>query len=161
MSLVDCNFSEHGAAIKAIFNHEIATSTGIYEEHPWSIETIEQLFLTRQRHQFPVIGWMQGEVFDAKSGYRYAVQHSVYVSPHFHRLGIGRKLLLALIEAARQQLLQTMVGLIESQNIASINLHRLVGFEQVGLLKNIGIKFGQWLDTAYFQLQLGNESKIR
>ncbi|MDI9349417.1 MAG: GNAT family N-acetyltransferase [Candidatus Symbiobacter sp.] len=166
MTIIYCNFKQHGVEVQAIFNQAIISSTAIYEEAPWSLDVIEQWFATRVNHGFPVVGWLHKDrkltgfasyaPFDQKSGYRYSATHSVYVSPEFQGQGIGRKLMLELVSCARSQPLQSIIGLIESQNQPSINLHESLGFERAGILKNVGLKFGLWRHTIYYQLQLGH-----
>jgi L-amino acid N-acyltransferase YncA len=92
----------------------------------------------------------------AKDGYRLTVEHSVYVSPGHAGKGIGRALMRELIERARAQGLHAMVGMIESENVASIALHERFGFEVVGWMPQVGQKFGRWLNLTIMQLTLDN-----
>lgn len=167
MTIINCNFLDHGTAVQAIFNEAIANTTAIFETEAWSRETIEQWFAARSRKGFPVLGWLTDDgilagfasytPFDNKCGYRFVALHSVYVAPQFQRQGIARHLMVELIARAKNQPLQTIVGIIESENQTSIRFHESLGFERVGLLKNVGLKFGQWRHSAYYQLQLGND----
>lgn len=68
--------------------------------------------------------------------------------------GIGRALMTALIGRARAMGKHVMVGGIEAGNVASIRLHESLGFEQAGLMRQVGAKFGVWLDLAFLQLVL-------
>ena len=170
MAIIDCNFRDHGAAIQAIFNEAIANSTAIFETEPWPIETIEQWFITRSRKGFPVLGWLHHDKtlagfasytpFDPKRGYRFFALHSVYVAPEFQRQGIARQLMVDLIARAKAQPLQSIAGIIESENLVSIKLHESLGFERAGMLRNAGLKFGQWRHSCFYQLQLGNEHLV-
>ena len=60
----------------------------------------------------------------------------------------------ALIAAARERQLHTMVGGIDAQNVGSIALHERLGFRHVGTMSQVGFKFGRWLDLAFYQLIL-------
>ncbi len=60
----------------------------------------------------------------------------------------------ALIAAAKAQGLHVMVAGIDASNAVSIRLHERLGFTQTGLLPQVGMKFGRWLDLAFLQLQL-------
>ena len=64
----------------------------------------------------------------------------------------------ALIERARDLNKHIMVGAIEAGNASSIRLHEKLGFEQVGLMKEVGMKFGKWLDLVFMQLNIDHRS---
>ena len=72
----------------------------------------------------------------------------------FRGRGIGTKLLEALVERARQSDVHAIIAAIEASNASSIRLHQKLGFNRVGLLPQVGTKFGKWLDLAYLQLTL-------
>ena len=63
-----------------------------------------------------------------------------------------------LIEAALAQERHVMVGGIDVENAVSIALHRKLGFEHAGTIKQAGYKFGRWLDLAFYQLILETPS---
>jgi phosphinothricin acetyltransferase len=69
-------------------------------------------------------------------------------------MGIGTSLMLALIQRAREIGKHVMVAGIEAKNVGSIRLHEKLGFEAVGHLKEVGMKFGSWLDLTFLQLTL-------
>ena len=74
----------------------------------------------------------------------------------FHRQGVGRALMEALVEAARAADFRQLFAVIgDSGNAASIGLHAALGFERAGLLRAAGFKFGRWLDVVYMQRSLG------
>jgi phosphinothricin acetyltransferase len=90
----------------------------------------------------------------AKYGYRNTVEDSVYIAAPFQGRGIGRALLVGLIEHARAAGHHVMLADIESGNGASIRLHESLGFVEAGRLREIGQKFGRWLDLTILQLDL-------
>jgi L-amino acid N-acyltransferase YncA len=90
----------------------------------------------------------------AKYGYRNTVEDSVYIAAPFQGRGIGRSLLVALIEHARAAGHHVMLADIESGNAASIGLHESLGFVEAGRLREIGQKFDRWLDLTILQLDL-------
>lgn len=102
----------------------------------------------------PVVGYACWAQWRAKEGYRYTVEDSVYVRPGEAGKGIGRRLLTALIEGAREAGMHVMLADIESGNAASIALHERLGFETVGTLREIGTKFDRWLDLTILRLEL-------
>lgn len=89
-----------------------------------------------------------------KEGYRHSLENSVYVAPDHQGRGLGRALMVALIEHARAAGAHRMYADIEAGNTASIRLHESLGFERVGLLREAGTKFGRWLDLAILELAL-------
>ena len=121
-------------------------------------------FENKKKGNFPVIGALgeRGEflgfasygTFRAWPAYKYSVEHSVYVAAQYRGKGIGKVLLQAIIDAARGQEFHVLIGAIDSQNSASIGLHRSLGFEHAGTVRQVGFKFGRWLDVDFYQLIL-------
>ena len=101
-----------------------------------------------------VAGYATFGRFRPKTGYRYSVENSVYVHEDFQRQGIGRLLMVQLITEARAAGIHVMVAGIEAGNAASIALHRQLGFEEPVILREVGTKFGRWLDLAFMRLPL-------
>lgn len=161
---IDCTVQAHGAAILAIYNDAIANSTAVYEYELFPPDYIEQWFAGKRAGNYPVIGAVNETgvllgfssygVFRARPAYKYTVEHSVYVHEAHRGKGIGDALLQKIITAARRQDYHVLVGGIDAQNMASINLHRKYGFEHAGTIKQAGFKFGRWLDLALYQLLL-------
>lgn len=146
-----------------IVNYEIRNTTAIWDYDIRSLSQQETIFFEKQEKKFPLIVALKDEkvvgfgtygTFRAKIGYRFTVEHSVYVHPTFHGNGIGSTLLKALIEIAKTQKLHTMIGVIDSENHGSIAFHHKLGFETVGHLKQTGFKFDRWLDSVFVQLLL-------
>lgn len=103
-----------------------------------------------------VVGYAYAGAYRARPAYRGTVENSVYVHPDMKGCGIGRTLLLALIEASEARGFRQMVAVIgDSGNTASRRLHESVGFELTGILKSVGWKHGRWLDTVLMQRPLG------
>lgn len=168
MNPIHCDFNAHGAAILEIFNEAILNSTALYEYKPRTLEIVRAWFENKAQHGFPVLGMenSSGELmgfasygaFRSFPAYYYTVEHSVYVDQRFRRQGVGRRLLLELIQVAEQNDFHAMVGAIDAANHPSIALHREFGFESVGLLPQVGFKFGKWLDLALYQKTLRTPS---
>lgn len=162
--LVDCTRDEHAADILAILNHTIVNSTALYDYHPRSPEMMEAWFSAKQEAGFPVVGvvdaagvlagfatWGTFRMFPA---YQYTVEHSVYIKPGYHGQGLGTLLLQELIRRAALARLHVLVGCVDTANEASVRLHQRLGFTHAGRLKEVGYKFGRWLDTDFYQLIL-------
>jgi phosphinothricin acetyltransferase len=103
-----------------------------------------------------VAGYAYASFYRTRPAYRFTVENSVYVAPDRQRRGIGITLLKTLIEACTARGFRQMIAVIgDSDQAASIGLHKACGFEPAGNLKSIGFKFGRWLDTPLMQLALG------
>ena len=170
MQIVACTRERHGAAILAILNEAIVNSTAVYDYAPRPPESMQAWFDTKQRMGFPVLGAQHeasGELlgfatygtFRAWPAYKYSVEHSIYIAQGQRGTGLGRALLQALVDHARQQGVHTLVGGIDRDNAASIALHRRLGFEPAGTIRQAGFKFGRWLDLAFYQLLLGGPAR--
>ena len=164
MHLIDCSPDAHSPAILAILNEAIVSSTALYDYRPRTIDSMAGWFAAKSAGDFPVVGVVDDAdrllgfasygTFRAWPAYKYTVEHSVYVH-HAHRgLGIGERLLAALIARARAQDMHVMIGGIDIENAGSIALHRKLGFEHVGTIRQAGFKFGRWLDLGFFQRTL-------
>jgi L-amino acid N-acyltransferase YncA len=100
------------------------------------------------------IGYATYGTFRHKIGYRFTVEHSVYVAEEFLGKGVGKLLLAELIQLAKKQKYHTMIGVIDSENKGSIAFHKKYGFETVGVIKESGYKFDRWLSSVFMQLIL-------
>ncbi|HEX4055662.1 MAG TPA: GNAT family N-acetyltransferase [Tepidisphaeraceae bacterium] len=150
------------SAINDIYNHYVLHSTCTYQESPEPIEG-RQLWFGKHGPEHPVtvaeldgqiVGWGSLSAFHARSAYRYTVENSVYVHHEFQRRGIGSMILADLIERARAIGHRAIIAGIDAEQTASAALHARFGFETVGHLKDLGFKFGRWLDVIYMELLL-------
>jgi L-amino acid N-acyltransferase YncA len=147
--------------ILAIYNEVIATSTAVYALAPVSLDERSAWFDARLRAGYPVlvaaagvqiVGFSSfGEWRGAWPGYRYTVEHSVHVAADQRGKGIGRQLVEALFPLAAQMSKHVMIGGIDADNAASIKFHQRLGFAQVAHFKEVGHKFGRWLDLVFMQ----------
>ena len=154
----------HLPAILAIWNDAILHSTAIYEYEPRTTGMVRQWFEQKQTADRPVLGIEDGEgrlaafatysPFRPFPAYKYTVEHSVYVDKTCRGQGMGKKLMLAVIEAAQARNLHVMVGAIDSANEGSIRLHRALGFTSCGVIRQAAFKFDRWLDLEFYQLIL-------
>jgi L-amino acid N-acyltransferase YncA len=149
------------AGILAIYNDVIATSTAVYTSEPATLAKRGAWFAARRAQGFPVLvavagsevlGFASfGEWRGAWPGYRYTVEHSVHVRGDVRGRGIGRALLEALFPAALALGKHVMIGGIDAANHASIRFHARLGFERVACFREVGHKFGRWLDLIFMQ----------
>jgi phosphinothricin acetyltransferase len=102
-----------------------------------------------------LVGYAYAGAYRARPAYRRTVENSVYVAQGMQGRGIGRALLAALIERCSQAGLSQMVAVVgDSGNTGSIRLHESLGFEHVGVLRDVGFKFGRRVDTVLMQRPL-------
>lgn len=102
-----------------------------------------------------VLGFASAGPFRPRPGYRFTAEDSVYVAPDAHGKGVGRAVLAAVVEACQAFGLRQLVAVIgDSQNHASINLHRSLGFEHSGVGRSFGFKHGRWVDVVWMQKAL-------
>ena len=164
MKLLSGARQRHSNAILAIFNEAIANSTALYDYKLRTDADMQAWFDGKERRNYPVIcaendsgelmGFASYGQFRERPAYKYTVEHSVYVDARFRGLGVGRKLLQAIIEAAQRQDYHVLVGGIDASNAVSIKLHESLGFTSCGIVRQAGFKFGRWLDLAFYQLIL-------
>jgi len=156
------------AAITAIFNHEVEHSAAIWVERPTTVADRSAWLADRQAQDFPVlvaeadgvvVGFGSYGPFRPYEGFRNTVEHLVYVSPSARGRGVGRRLLAALIDDARQRGKKTIVGAVDSENQPSLALHRSFGFVETGRMADIGEKWGARRTMVLLQrdLSIGHE----
>ncbi len=92
--------------------------------------------------------------FRAWQAYKYTVENSVYVDAAHRGRGIGKLLLAPLIRVAKERDLHAIIAGIDATNSTSIRLHESFGFEEVAHFRQVGYKFGRWLDLKFFELVL-------
>ncbi|MBL0012359.1 MAG: N-acetyltransferase [Flavobacterium sp.] len=149
--------------ILEIVNHAILHTTSNYLYEAQTLNDQAKWFEDKKSKGFPIfvadqngiaIGFGTYGTFREKIGYQFTVEHSVYVAPDQIEKGIGRMLMLALIESAKEEGYHTMIGGIDAENTGSIEFHKKFGFEETGVIKEVGFKFGKWLDLQFMQLLL-------
>jgi L-amino acid N-acyltransferase YncA len=164
MDIVACDHATHGAAILAILNDAILTSTALFDYRPRSPESMVDWFRAKELLRFPVLGATSDDgtllgfatygTFRGWPAYKYTIEHSVYVHREQRRKGIARALMTRLIAVAEEQDYHVMVAGIDATNAASIALHEQLGFVHAGTIQHAGFKFGRWLDLAFYELRL-------
>ncbi|MBK5567963.1 GNAT family N-acetyltransferase [Ensifer sp. SSB1] len=147
-----------------IYNDAVANTTAIWNETLVDVANRTAWLKARADAGYPVlvavsaegdvVGYASFGDWRAFDGYRHTVEHSVYVHKDCRGGGIGRKLMVALIAEAEQLGKHVMVAGIESENTASIRLHAQLGFVDTGRMREVGTKFGRWLDLTFMQLVL-------
>jgi phosphinothricin acetyltransferase len=149
--------------ILEITNHEILHSTVLYEYEPRTVEQQTEWFEAKKKGGWPVfvaelneqvVGFATYGPFRERAAYQKSIEHSVYVHKDFRGKTIGHRLMVELIQTAKENGFHTMIAGIDSSNQASVEFHRKFGFEVVGTFKEVGHKFDRWLDVTFMQLLL-------
>jgi L-amino acid N-acyltransferase YncA len=153
------------AAIAEIYGHYVRTSLATFETEPPDAAEIGRRREVVVARGLPhlvaeidgvVVGYAYAGPYRPRVAYRFTVEDSVYIHPAHARKGIGRLLLEAVIVACEQGGSRQMIAVIgDTGNVASIGLHRALGFREVGVFRSVGFKFGRWVDTVLMQRPLG------
>jgi phosphinothricin acetyltransferase len=151
-----------GPAISRIYAPFVQNTPVTFEEQfpdgPAMSRRIEESiqsfpFLIAETNNQP-IGYAYATTHRARASFRWSVEVSIYVEPAHHRRGIGRALYGTLLPLLAEQGFFVAIAGITLPNAASVRLHESIGFEQIGIYKNIGFKLGQWRDVGWWQKQL-------
>jgi phosphinothricin acetyltransferase len=152
-------------SITRIYSHAVIHGTASFELEPPAEAEMAQRMKSLFDGRYPylvaeidggVAGYAYAGAYRARPAYRFSVEDSVYVDPSMHKRGIGRILLAALIDEAEKRGFRQMIAVIgDSAQTPSIELHRRLGFEMIGPIRNVGFKHGKWLDTVLMQRSLG------
>jgi phosphinothricin acetyltransferase len=146
--------------ILAIYNEVIRNTTAVYSDEEVTLASREAWFDAKAQLGLPVLvaiddsgvlGFATFGEFRAWPCYRHSVEHSVHVRADSRGRGIGRALVLALLERAAGMQKHVMIGGIDAENTVSIRLHQSLGFTVAGHFREVGFKFGRWLDLKFLQ----------
>ena len=174
-------------SIHAIYGENVLNGTGTFAEEPPSLEEMEQTLRNVQGSKWPflvaeisntsshnglsnevgvsssgeIVGYGYVAQFRPRSAYRFCCEDSIYISPAARGQGVGASLMERLIDEAKQAGFLSILAIIgDSKNEGSIRLHRRFGFRDIGVMKEVGFKFGRWLDVYMMQLDVeGAEEK--
>lgn len=149
-------------AIRDIYNHYVTHSTCTFATQPESAENRLDWMRDRSEAHPVIVAEQQGEIvgwgaispWNSRCAYSKTAEASVYVRRDRHRQGIGQALLEDLIARAKAAGHHTLIGGACTEQTASLGLQERLGFRQVALFREVGFKFGRWLDVAYAQLML-------
>lgn len=152
------------AATADIYNREVTTSTVTFDLVTRSVAEQAEWLGARSGALEVVVAEIDGQVagfaslspYRDRPAYRTTVEDSIYIH-HDHRgAGVGRALLSEIVHVAEARGFHSVIGRIVGGHEASIRLHEQVGFTRVGLEREVGRKFGRWLDVVVMQILLGD-----
>jgi phosphinothricin acetyltransferase len=150
-------------AINDIYNYYVHRSTCTYQLEPEPLGGRQAWFAAHPPGKYPVtvaeldgqvVGWGSLSKFRDRAAYDGTVEASVYIHQDHHRRGLGRALLVDLIDRARAVGFHTLVGGCSADQTASLALQESLGFTRVAHFKEVGYKFDRWLDVIFLQLML-------
>ncbi len=149
--------------IAAIYNHEVSHGISTFDLEPPSLTYWEDRLASSQPGDDLLVAVDPAETGDGVIGYAYSSSYrprpayrrtretSIYLARAARGRGIGTVLYSALLDAVAASGVHTVVALVALPNPASVRLHRSVGFEPVGTMREVGYKFDRWVDVAWFQ----------
>jgi phosphinothricin acetyltransferase len=150
------------AAINDIYNHYVLHSTCTYQIEPSTAqERLEWFAAHGPLHPVTVavlddetVGWGSLSPFHPRAAYARTVENSVYLRHDRRARGLGSAILADLVERARRLGHHTIMAGIDADQTASVALHRKFGFAPVAHLREVGFKFGRWLNVIWMQRML-------
>jgi L-amino acid N-acyltransferase YncA len=154
-----------GAAVAAIYNHYIATSTATFMETPVSVPDMLGRIGDLVADGLP---WLVLEQDGAVAGYAYAgrwderracrltVETAIYLEPARTGRGLGQLLYGALLAELRARGLHAVIGGVALPNETSARLHAAFGFREAARFTGVAVKFGRPVDVGYWELRLGS-----
>lgn len=153
--------SSDADAIAAIYNHYVLNTTVTFEEEALSPGQMAERLRAVAAARLPwlvleqdgqIAGYAYGSLWKTRSAYRFTVESSVYIDHAAVGQGFGQQLYSALLQRLKQNGYHSVVGCLGLPNPASEALHAKCGFQKVAHFKEVGFKFGVWVDVSYWQM---------
>ncbi len=135
-------FEEESVTVAAM----VARVTDLSARHPWLVYELGG----------ELAGFAYASPWKSRCAYRFSVETTVYLAPDHVGKGIGSALYASLIEKLKPTDTHSLIAGISLPNDASIALHEKLGFDKIGQFKEVGRKFGQWIDVGYWELIFSN-----
>ena len=152
-------------AVTAIYNHGIEQREATFETRPRHPDEIvawldeRRPFLVATDETGRVLGFARVSAYSVRSAYAGVGEHGVYVDPEARGRGVGRDLMQALAEAAEEAGYYKLTSRVFTTNGASLALHRVAGFTEVGVQRRHGRLDGEWKDTILVERLLGDAAR--
>lgn len=147
------------SAITEIYNQAILKTTATFDTEPKTVENQKTWFenhgtkylLLVAEEDGKVLGWASLSRWSDRCAYSDTAEISLYVDEKYRGKGIGKKLLRTIIQEGEKTGIHSVIARIAEGNETSIHLHQSVGFEHIGIMKEVGRKFGRLLDVYLMQ----------
>jgi len=148
------------AQLCEIYNHYVLNTNVTFEEQAVTVEemasrvqeTLSSLPWLVVEDDSQVLGFSYASKWKGRCAYRYSAEATVYLRPDATGKGLGTQLYLELLKELKDRSLHTVMGGIALPNDASVALHEKLGFSKVAQFRQVGHKFGNWIDVGYWQL---------
>jgi phosphinothricin acetyltransferase len=151
--------ADDAASICAIYNYHVTDTTVTFDETSLAAREMARLIRAATLPWLVVedagvlAGYARAAPWKTRSAYRHTVEGSVYVEPQLQRRGYGRRVYAALLAELRSRDVHVVLAGIALPNPASIALHEALGFVPAGVMREVGWKFGRWVDVGYWALR--------
>jgi L-amino acid N-acyltransferase YncA len=150
---------DDAASIADIYNHAVTTTTAVFDLVPRTLAEQEAWLSARSGAHVVLVatgedgllGFASLSPYHARPAYRTTVESSVYVREDHQGEGIGRQLVEHLLEVAVEHGFHAVIARIAGDNEPSVALHESLGFSVVGREREVGRKFGRWLDVVIME----------
>ncbi|MDR0836019.1 MAG: GNAT family N-acetyltransferase [Tannerella sp.] len=155
---------EDAPNIVKIYNYYVENSVITFDIEPVSVEEMrEKITAILQNYPYlvyeengSILGYCYVSAWKKRYAYRTTVESTVYIDKNHHQRGIGKALMIRLIEELKKTDIHAIIACITIPNEKSISLHEKLGFKQVSEFKEVGFKFGKWLDVGDWELKTKN-----
>lgn len=150
-------------SVAGIYNHYVENTAISFEESAVSARVMAGRIGDVMAASFPwlvaerggkVVGYAYATQWKTRGAYRFSAECTVYLAPGVVGGGLGSELYTALFAELRNRQYHVAIGCIALPNTASIALHKKMGMTQVAHFKEVGYKFGRWIDIGYWQCAL-------
>lgn len=158
-------------AIQEIYNDAVRRTIASADYDPQPLKARLIWFQEHEREGYPVfvaeqadetiVGWSSLSKYRERIGYRFTAEDSIYIAERLRGQGIGKLLMQPVVDAAEQMGLHAVLAVIAGHNEPSLRLHTSFGFEQVGLLKQVIFKFGEWIDVAILEKMIDPPQRVQ
>lgn len=145
--------------ITNIYNEAILSTVATFDTEPKSLEE-QKIWFNEHGQNNPlivavqdgnIIGWAALSKYSTRCAYSNTAELSLYVKEEHQGRGFGRKLMDAIIQEGEKTNLHVLLARITEGNDVSVHLHKSVGFKLIGIMKEVGLKFGKRLDVHLMQ----------
>ena len=146
-------------AFTEIYNEAILTTTATFDIKPKTVASQRNWFKDHGKRNpvlvavvdGKVVGWVSLSEYSARCAYADTVELSLYIKEVFRNQGVGKRLMTAVLAEGQKAGLHSVISRIAGGNDISIHLHKQFGFQDVGMMKEVGNKFGKLLDVYIMQ----------
>jgi L-amino acid N-acyltransferase YncA len=149
------------AQIAEIYNYYIKTSHATFELETIDAREMENRIGETFQKNYPffvceesgeIVGYAYGRMFRPRRAYMHSIEVSVYIRNGAEGKGVGTMLYEKLFHEILQKDFHAIIAGISLPNDASVRLHEKFGFEKVAHFREVGYKFGRWIDVGYWEL---------